>query len=65
MRVQAVYPPDIADLSPLDPAWNTPRPANSPVTNRDVIDTVLFALSRPRHVTLGTIIFDPDTGGIH
>jgi NADP-dependent 3-hydroxy acid dehydrogenase YdfG len=65
VRVQAVFPPNLEDLSPLDPAWNTPRDANSPVTNRDIVETVLFALSRPRHVTLATIIFDPDTGGIH
>lgn len=65
VRVQAVYPPYLEDLSPLDPAWSTPRDAKSPATNRDIVETVLFALSRPRHLTLASIIIDPDTGGIH
>ena len=65
VRVQAVFPPYIEDLSPLDPEWNTPRDASSAVTNRDVVDTILFALERPRHVTLASIIIDPDTGGLN
>jgi len=65
VRVQAVFPPYIEDLSPLDPAWNTARDASSAVTNRDIVDTILFALERPRHVTLASIIIDPDTGGLN
>lgn len=65
VRVQAVYPPYLEDLSPLDPAWNTPRDAQSNATSRDIVETVLFALTRPRHVTLASIIIDPDTGGLH
>ena len=65
VRVQAVFPPYIEDLSPLDPAWNAPRAVGSSVTNRDIVDTILFALERPRHVTLASIIIDPDTGGLH
>jgi NADP-dependent 3-hydroxy acid dehydrogenase YdfG len=65
VRVQAVYPPYLEDVSPLnEAAWNAPRGAGSPVTNRDIVDTVLFALARPRHVTLASIIIDPDTGGM-
>ena len=65
VRVQAVFPPYIEDLSPLDPAWNLAREATSAVTNRDIVDTILFALERPRHVTLASIIIDPDTGGLN
>lgn len=65
VRVQAVFPPYLEDLSPLDPAWNMPREASSAVTNRDVVDTILFALERPRHVTLASIIIDPDNGGLN
>ena len=64
VRVQAVFPPYIEDLSPLDPSWDRPREASSAVTNRDIVDTILFALERPRHVTLASIIIDPDTGGL-
>ena len=66
VRVSAVYPPNLDDISPLDPtAWLAPRPANSRATNRDVIEASLFALTRPRHVTLSTIVIDPDHGGMH
>lgn len=65
VRVQAVFPPYLEDLSPLDPAWNTTRDANSAVTTRDIVETILFALERPRHVTLASIIIDPDTGGLN
>ena len=65
VRVQAVFPPYLEDVSPLDPAWNTPREASSAVTNRDIVETILFALERPRHMTLASIIVDPDTGGLN
>lgn len=65
VRVQAVYPPYLQDLSPLDKAWDVPREANSRATSRDIVETVLFALERPRHVTLASIVIDPDTGGLH
>src|SRR5215213_10752707 len=53
VRVSALYPPDFDDLSPLDDAaWSAPRPSDSRVTTRDIVETGLFALSRPRHVTI-------------
>ena len=51
VRVTGVYPPNLEDVSPLSPAWNELRPAGSLATNRDVVETVLHALSRPRHLT--------------
>jgi NADP-dependent 3-hydroxy acid dehydrogenase YdfG len=65
IRVSALYPPLIDDISPLDEdAWNAKRPANANVSNRDIVETALFALSRPRHVTLASIIIDSDEGGL-
>jgi short-subunit dehydrogenase len=65
IRVSALYPPLIDDLSPLDEeAWNAKRPANALASNRDVVETALFALTRPRHVTLASIIIDSDEGGL-
>jgi NADP-dependent 3-hydroxy acid dehydrogenase YdfG len=66
VRVSALYPPVLDDLSPLDKAaWNGKRPAKSRATNRDVVEAGLFALSRPRNVTLASIVIDPDEGGLH
>lgn len=64
VRVQAVFPPDLQDLSPFDPAWDLPRDPRSGVTNRDVVETILFALERPRHVALSSIIIGSGTGSI-
>jgi NADP-dependent 3-hydroxy acid dehydrogenase YdfG len=64
IRVTGVYPSWIEDVSPLDEkAWNAVRPASNWATNRDVVEASLYAISRPRHVTLSSIIFDPDKGG--
>ncbi|MFO1122164.1 MAG: SDR family NAD(P)-dependent oxidoreductase [Hyphomicrobiales bacterium] len=65
VRVSAIYPSNITDISPLDTAaWTAPRPAQSWATNRDVVEASLFALSRPRHVTIATMVIDPDNGGL-
>jgi NADP-dependent 3-hydroxy acid dehydrogenase YdfG len=65
VRVQAVYPPYLEDISPLNTAaWNAPRGAHSAVTNRDIVETVLFALTRPRHMSMASIVIDSDTGGM-
>lgn len=65
VRVSAIYPSWIKDISPLDEAeWNAARAPDSWATNRDIVEAALFALSRPRHVTLASIVVDPDKGGI-
>jgi NADP-dependent 3-hydroxy acid dehydrogenase YdfG len=65
VRVQAVFPPYLEDISPLNAvAWDAPRGADSHVTNRDIVETVIFALSRPHHVMLASIIVDSDNGGM-
>lgn len=65
VRVSAIYPSNITDISPLDTtAWTAPRPAQSWATNRDVVEASLFALSRPRHVTIASMVIDPDNGGL-
>lgn len=64
IRVSALYPPNLTDLSPLDAeAWNAPRPIDSFATNRDIVEAGIFALTRPRHVTLASVVIDPDHGG--
>lgn len=66
VRVQAVFPPLLADISPLDTAgWQAARKQGSAATNRDIVETVLFALSRPRHVSLASIVVDSEDGGIY
>ncbi len=63
IRVNALFPGWIKDISPLNEVqWNTARDADSRTTNRDIVETALFILSRPRHVRFASIVFDPDQG---
>jgi hypothetical protein len=65
VRVSALYPPVLEDISPLNAeAWNAPRPASSLATNRDIVEAGIYAITRPRHITLATIVIDPDRGGL-
>ena len=65
VRVSAIYPSYIKDISPLNEAeWNAVPALTSWATNRDIVEAALFALSRPRHVTLASIVVDPDQGGL-
>jgi short-subunit dehydrogenase len=66
VRVSGIFPANIKDISPLEEAvWNAPQPETAWLTNRDVVEAALFALSRPRHVTLATIVIESDADNFH
>ena len=67
VRVTALYPPDLDTMTPLDAAWDASPDRNHDrkVTSRDVVETALFAMMRPRNCTLASIVFDSDAGGIY
>lgn len=67
VRVVGIYPPNIEDISPLEPAWqeSATRPKAAGITNRDVVEAVLFALGRPRNCTIATLVFDADEEGMY
>ena len=66
VRVNALYPTFIKDISPLNETdWNATPNSDSWITNRDVVETALFALSRPRHLTLANVVLESDTGNFH
>jgi short-subunit dehydrogenase len=66
VRVTGIYPPNIKDISPLDePAWNAVQPETSWLTNRDIVESAIFALSRPRHVTIASLLLESDSGNFH
>jgi NAD(P)-dependent dehydrogenase (short-subunit alcohol dehydrogenase family) len=56
IRVTAIYPPDFDDVDPLDANWG--NPSSSRITNREVVETVLFALSAPRACAYPVIFLD-------
>lgn len=66
VRSICIHPPHLADISPLDPAWDDvpALPKGHWVTNRDIAEAVVFALTRPRHVTVASLLLDSDSGGL-
>jgi short-subunit dehydrogenase len=66
VRVTGVFPSYIKDISPLDEnAWNAVQPATAWPNNRDIVEASLFAISRPRHVTLSSIVIESDAANLH
>lgn len=66
IRITAIYPPNIEDISPLDAkAWNAPRDMTSWLSNRDVVEATLASLSRARHITYASIALETATSNFH
>lgn len=66
VRSLCVHPPYLDDISPAEPEWDTipDRAKGARATNRDVCEAVIFAITRPRHITLSSITIDTDEGGL-
>ena len=65
VRVHALYPPNLETISPLnEESWDADRGQTAMVTSRDVVEAGLFAMTRPRHVTMASIVLDADEGGM-
>jgi short-subunit dehydrogenase len=56
IRVTALYPPDFDDVDPLGPEWN--RSERSRISNREVVDTILFAITARRACVYPVIMMD-------
>lgn len=66
IRSICIHPPWIEEMTPLDEAWNTvsSRSKGGRVTNRDIVEAVIFAITRPRNVTIASMIIDSDVQGM-
>lgn len=66
IRSICIHPPWLEDISPLDAEWEivSSRTKEEMVTNRDILEAVIFAITRPRHVTIASMIIDSDVKGI-
>jgi len=66
VRVIGIHPPNLDDVTPLDAEWDAVpnRKKGERVTGRDVVESVLFAITRPRHVTVASLLLDSDGGGM-
>ena len=66
IRSICIHPPWIQDMSPLDEEWDAvpSRTKTEMVTNRDILEAVVYAVTRPRNVTIASLIIDSDSEGI-
>jgi len=66
IRSICIHPPWLKDISPLDADWQAvpSRTKGELATNRDVVDAVIYAITRPRHITIASMIIDSDARGI-
>lgn len=58
VRVTAVFPGDIAELSPDDPLWRAPAHERSTLTTREVVDAILFMLNLPAGTTARALVIE-------
>ena len=66
VRSICIHPPWLDDISPLDADWEAApeRAKGERATNRDIVEAVVYAITRPRHITVASMIIDSDLGGI-
>lgn len=66
VRSICIHPPWLTDISPLDPDWDQApnRAKGESATNRDVVEAVVYALTRPRHITIASLVIDSDSHGM-
>jgi short-subunit dehydrogenase len=58
VRVTSVHPGLIEDLSPLDDDWGRERGPDEMLTDRDVVETILFVLAQPRNVAIRSLVIE-------
>lgn len=66
IRSICIHPPWLKDVSPLDAEWEAAqsRRKGDMATNRDIVEAVIYAITRPRNITIASMIVDSDSGGM-
>lgn len=58
VRVTSVHPGHIEDTSPVEENWDASRGAADPLTDRDVVETILFVLAQPHNVAIRSLVIE-------
>ncbi len=56
VRVTAVFPGDIIDVSPNDSTWNEKTGRSYTLSNREVVEAILFILNQPSSVAVRSLV---------
>lgn len=58
VRITSVYPGIIEETSPLDPNWDHDRGSDGTLSDRDVVEAILFILAQPRNVAIRSLVIE-------
>lgn len=58
IRVTSVYPGIIEDVLPNEPHWDAELGADGPLTDRQVVEAILFALEMPANVAVRSLVIE-------
>jgi NAD(P)-dependent dehydrogenase (short-subunit alcohol dehydrogenase family) len=58
VRVTSVHPGIIEDTSPLDPEWARERGDSDKLSDRDVVEAILFVVGQPRNVAIRSLVIE-------
>jgi NADP-dependent 3-hydroxy acid dehydrogenase YdfG len=58
IRVSSIYPGHIEDTSPLEESWNAERPLGAALSDRQVVDAILFVLDMPAGTTIRSLVIE-------
>lgn len=56
IRVSAVYPGDFEEMSPADSVWDEAPGPDHRLSNRDVVDAILYILNQPPGVAVKSLV---------
>lgn len=58
VRVTSVYPGIIEDVLPVEDAWNSERSADDRLSDRNVVEAILYILSQPPNVAIRSLVIE-------
>lgn len=58
VRVTSIYPGHIEDTSPLEEHWDVSRGVEDALSDKDVVESILFVLSQPRNVAIRSLVIE-------
>jgi NAD(P)-dependent dehydrogenase (short-subunit alcohol dehydrogenase family) len=58
IRVTSIYPGHIEDTSPLEASWHAERGLDAPLSDRQVVESILFILDMPPGTTIRSLVIE-------